>query len=506
MHFATKADDQIRPRSAIAAQLGAHAPDALSFLTGLHETHEPRRRLLMAARQSRQELLDAGEMPDFRADTADIRDGGWRVAPAPADLRVRTVELVTPAEPAALRKARDSGADVLVADLDDLFAGSPAALPAALETLAGLCRTVGDAPGPALMLRPQGLHVVAGPTPGRPAMAACILQAGLFLLHGASALLAAGRTPALVISKLEGAAEAGWWNDLLSDMEARLGLPHGSVRVTASIDTLPAAFEMDEILHALRGRALGLQCGRASFLFSYVKRLRAHRRQLSPLRSAMVMGANVLASLPLLMVRTCHRRGAHAIGCLAAELPVPDDHSADDVHRGRLRADKVREAADGFDGTWVADASQATLVRQVFAEHHAVPDQVHRLREDVDVIAADLLSIHPGRRSEHGVRDTLQVALACVEARLEGRGCVSRNGFLEDAAEAELARTQLWQWVRHGAALADGRPIDAVLVKAMLAAEVAERPDATHVRAAVAILEDAVLAPDLPEFLFPLPA
>jgi malate synthase len=489
-------------------------PRALSFLDGLQTVHNPIRRILLSARRSRQDLIDAGAFPDFSEETAHVRAGDWTVAPAPAGLRRRVVELAAPARARTILDGLGSGADVLVADFDDMLSPTWDNLVEAQLALCDRWSAAGlashpVASSPALMVRPRGLHlederlVVAG----RP-VAACIFDAGLYLFHNAASIVAAGGVPALYVSKLESRREAMFWDALLGDIENRLGLEQGTVKVTVSIETLPAAFEMDEILHAMRSRILGLQSGRASFLFSFIKRLRGHKRFLTPDRSSMMMGANVLASYPLLLVQTCHRRGAFAIGNLAAMLPVSSDHRANDVGLGKLRADKEREASDGYDGTWVGRASQVQVARSVFQNHGVVDNQLAVLRDDVDVIASDLLSIHPGRRTESGLRDTVRIALDYIEAWLRGEGALERHGMLEDGGSAELARAQLWQWVHHGALLSDGRPITADLVLATIDDEVSRlqaelQQDYARRRFADAAerVQAAVLAPEFQEFL-----
>lgn len=506
-------------RADITGEAGPEAdilsPEALAFLDALQAVHNPIRRVLIAARRSRQDLIDAGAFPDFPEDTAHVRAGDWTVAPIPPALARRVVELAVPARPAALKDGLSSGSDVLVADFDDMLSPTWDNLVGAQRALKARWNAEGLAahpPGasPAVMVRPRGLHLEDEriSTGGR-AVAACILDAGLYLFHNAGAIVAAGGIPALYLSKLESRREAAFWEALLGDIENRLRLEPGTVKVTVSIETLPAAFEMDEILHALRWRILGLQSGRSSFLFSFIKRLRGHKRFLSPDRSAMVMGANVLASYPLLLVQTCHRRGAFAIGNLAPLLPISSDHRANDVALGKLRADKEREASDGYDGTWVAHPSQVAVARGVFDHHGVVDNQLAVRREDVDVIASDLLSIHPGRRTEAGLRDTVRIALDYIEAWLRGEGALDRHGVLEDGGSAELARAQLWQWVHHGALLSDGRPITADLVLSTIDEEVARRraelprQDFERRRFADAAqrVQAVVLAPVFEEFL-----
>ncbi len=445
-------------------------PAALAFVGAMVRRFGAPLQQLLADRAERRTRIAAGARLDFLAETADIRAGTWGVAPAPADLERRVVEIHAPAERHALAAALGSGADVVVADLEDavtptwdnVIAGQRILRDAVRGTLAD----DGGAP-PALVVRPRGLHLperhllVDGRIPP-----AALVDAALFVFHNARALMARGSAPYLYLAKLESHVEAAWWAEVLSAFEDELGLPRSTVRVSVLIETLPATFEMDEILHALRDRVTALNCGRWDFIFSAIKVRRDDASALLPDRAQVTIHQPVLRAFTQLAVRTCHRRGVHAIGGMSNQVPEADDLDAAKRAHAEVADEKRREAADGFDGAWVADPAMVATARDAFdALLCGAPHQRHVLRQDVRVTPADLMRTPQGTRTEAGLRHNIRVGITYIEGWLRGRGHVAIDGLLEDASTVEIARTQVWQWVHHRARLTDGRAVTQQLVE-----------------------------------------
>jgi malate synthase len=460
-------------------------PPALAFLADLHRRFEPARQDLLARRRERQARFDAGERPDFLPETQAIRDGDWQIAPIPADLLDRRVEITGPVDRKMIINGLNSGAKVFMADFED--ASSPT-WPNMIEGQINLKDYWSGAIGftdpasakvyavcaspAALMVRPRGwhLHEAHLRVDGKP-ISASLFDFGLYAFHNAGTIAARGRTPAFYLPKLESHREARLWNDVFARAEEQLGLPPGTLKATILIETLPAAFEMDEILYEMRDRILGLNCGRWDYIFSYIKRLRTHKACLTPDRAAMVMGSNFLAAYSLLLIRTCHRRGAFAMGGMAAQVPIKGDPAANAAAFEKVRLDKQREAADGHDGTWVAHPDLVPVALEVFDRLMPSQNQLNRLRDDIDIIADDMLQVHPGRRTEAGLRENIRVGIQYIEAWLRGRGCVPLYNLMEDAATAEICRAQIWQWLHHAAALSDGRKVTPELFREIVADE-----------------------------------
>lgn len=459
-------------------------PEALAFLTRLHRRFEPQRQLRLAARQARQAEFDAGALPAFREDTRAIRESDWRVAPIPAALLDRRVEITGPVDPKMVINALNSGANCYMADFEDSTAPTWANLiqgqHAMRDAVAGTLAFDGDngkqyrlkpeAERAVLLVRPRGWHLdekhvmVDGAR-----MSASLFDLGLFAFHNAGALTAKDRGPYFYLPKLQSMEEAALWNAVLDEIEVLLNLPQGAMKVTVLIETLPAAFEMDEILHALRSRIVGLNCGRWDYIFSYIKTLRAHRDRVLPERGQVTMTQPFLKSYSELLIKTCHRRGAHAMGGMAAQIPNPRDAEANAAAFARVEADKLREAAAGHDGTWVAHPGLIALARGIFDARMPGPHQHDVRRDDVNATADDLLRPSLGTISTAGFYGNVEVCVRYLAAWLDGNGCVPIHGMMEDAATAEIARAQLWQWLHNGALhLADGTPVDFALLERAL--------------------------------------
>ena len=501
-------------------------PAAKTFLAGLHRRFESRRRELLAARRLRQARFDAGGLPDFRADTRAIREREWRVAPLPGALRDRRVEITGPVDPKMVINALNSGASCYMADFEDSTAPTWQNLLTGQRALREAVRGTLEFDGggkqyrlrpfdeqAVLLVRPRGWHLdekhvlVAGER-----MSASLFDAGLFAFHSADVLAAKDRGPYFYLPKLESMEEAQLWDDALAHMEQALGLPAGQIKVTVLIETLPAALEMDEILHALRGRIAGLNCGRWDYIFSYIKTFRRHPGRVLPERGQVTMAQPFLKAYSELLIQTCHRRGAHAMGGMAAQIPVSGDPEANERALARVRADKLREVTAGHDGTWVAHPALIPVARQVFDERMPIAHQQHLLREDVLVIRDDLVAPPLGTITRVGFEGNVEVCARYLAAWLDGSGCVPINWLMEDAATAEIARAQLWQWLHHAdggrepLCLDDGTAIDFVLFDAALL-NVASRlsdpslPGAGRMREALAMLEELTRRDVLEDFL-----
>ena len=457
--------------------------DALAFLARLHRLVEPRRQQLLQARRQRQARYDAGVLPDFRIDTKAIRESNWTVAPIPAALQDRRVEITGPVERKMIINALNSGAKVFMADFEDSSAPSFAnqldgqinLRDAVNGTLTfrspeGKDYRIGANPA-VLVIRPRGWHLperhvtVDGET-----MAGALVDFGLFAFHNARALHARDLGPYFYLPKLEAMEEAALWDEAMAMAEDELDLPIGTMKATVLIETLPAVFQMHEILHALRGRAVGLNCGRWDYIFSYLKTLRRHRDRLLPERGQVVMTVPFLKAYSELLIQTCHRRGAFAMGGMAAQIPIKGDEDANEKAMAKVRADKLREVQAGHDGTWVAHPALVPVAKDIFDRHMPSPNQLHIKREDVDVGRDTLISPCGGTISRAGFDNNVEVALRYTAAWLEGLGCVPIHHLMEDAATAEIARAQLWQWVHHGSLeFPDHAPIDFALFDHALA-------------------------------------
>ena len=461
--------------------------EAIALVAKLHREFEPRRRELLEARVARAGALDEGAEPDFLPETAHIRDDkSWRVAPAPPDLQDRRVEITGPVDRKMIINALNSGAKVFMADFEDsntptwenTIQGQINLRDAVNGTITftnpdGKEYALGETLA-TLLVRPRGWHLIEKHVlvDGEP-VSAGIFDLGLYLFHNAKTLLAKGSGPYFYLPKMESHLEARLWNDVFLVIEDELGIPPGSMRATVLIETILAAFEMDEILYELREHSAGLNCGRWDYIFSVIKKFRTRPDFVLADRALVTMTTHFMRSYSLLAIKTCHARDAHAIGGMAAQIPIKNDPAANEEALAKVRADKEREANDGHDGTWVAHPGLVPIAMEAFDAVMTGPNQIDRKREDVTITAKDLLTFVPeGPITEQGLRTNISVGVQYLGAWLNGIGCVPINNLMEDAATAEISRSQVWQWI-HSAngVLDDGRKVDADLFRSMLAEE-----------------------------------
>ena len=457
----------------------------MAFVEDLARRFRPRIDDLLERRRAVQAQVDTGVRPDFLPETSGIRSGDWKVAPAPADLQNRRVEITGPVDRKMIINALNSGANVYMADFEDATSPTWANIIGGQSNLIdAVRRSISyEQPGTGkryslkstiatLLVRPRGLHlperhfvVDDRPAPGS------LFDFGMFFFHNAEALIAAGTGPYFYLPKLQSHLEARLWNDVFLHAQSALEIPAGTIKATVLIETLPAAFEMDEILYELREHSAGLNCGRWDYIFSAIKTLRNDPGFVMPDRVQVTMDAPFLKAYAQLLIRTCHRRGAHAMGGMAAQIPIKDDPEANARALDKVRADKLREVREGHDGTWVAHPALVDVALGVFDEGMTTPNQLSRLREDVTVSAAALIEPPRGTRTEAGLRHNIRVGIQYLEAWLGGQGAVPIYNLMEDAATAEISRTQIWQWLKHRATLDDGRVVTRALVEQLIAEE-----------------------------------
>jgi malate synthase len=497
--------------------------EALAFIAGLHRRFNRRRLELLEHRQQRQKHFDAGRLPDFLPETKSVREGDWTVAKIPADLLNRRIEITGPVDRKMIINALNSGAKVFMADFEDatspVFVNMVEGQANLKDRWAGKIDFADPRSGKSyalkketavLMVRPRGWHlperhvVVDGEE-----VSGSLFDFGLYVFHCAKAQIAQGSTPAFYLPKLESHLEARLWNDVFSDAERELGVPHGTFKATILIETLPAAFEMDEILYELRDHIVGLNCGRWDYIFSFIKRLGKNQAFLTPDRSEMTMGKAFLSAYSLLLIKTCHRRGAFAMGGMAAQIPIKGDQKANEAAFAKVRADKEREATNGHDGTWVAHPDLVPIAMEVFNRLMPEPNQLSKKRDDVHVKQTDLLEVHKGKRTEEGLRENIRVGVQYIEAWLRGRGAVPIYNLMEDAATAEISRAQVWQWLHLKAKLDDGREVTPAMFRDALAGEMervkgevgAKAFDGGRFKEATALFSDMSLSDTFDEFL-----
>jgi len=458
------------------------SPEALAFLEELSRRFAPDIYEALDRRARRQERLAHGEALDFLPETAGVRAANWSVNPLPRDLERRTVEITGPTDRKMVINALNSGADVFMADFED--ATSPTwenLIEGQLNLYLAVRRKLSfDDPATGkhyslneriavLVVRPRGLHLPERhvtldgiPIPG------ALLDFGLYFFHNARELLGRGTGPYFYLPKLESHREARIWNEVFLFAEEALRLEPGTIKATVLIETLPAAFEMDEILYELRHHSAGLNCGRWDYIFSFIKTRQDDPAAVLPDRSQVTMEQPCMRAYTQLAIRTCHRRGVHSMGGMAAQIPIKNDEARNVAALDKVRADKLREVRDGHDGTWVAHPGLVPVAREVFEAHMKGPNQIDRLREDVRVSAPDLLRVPEGTRTEEGLRLNVRVGIQYIESWLRGQGCVPLYSLMEDAATAEISRAQVWQWIHHGASLEDGRRVTADLLRAVI--------------------------------------
>ncbi len=505
------------------AHAGILTPEALAFVQSLAQRFEPRRRELMARRETVQADIDAGRLPDFPPETKSVRDADWSVAPVPADLADRRVEITGPVDRKMVINALNSGAKTYMADFEDSHSPTwTGTIDGQINLRDAVGRTI-EFTNPAgkryrlndqtatLIVRPRGWHLVEKHVlvGGQP-VSGSLFDFGLFFFHNAKRLIARGSGPYFYLPKMESHLEARLWNDVFVAAQDALNIPQGTIKATVLIETILAAFEMDEILYELKDHSAGLNCGRWDYIFSFIKRFKKVPGYLFPDRAQITMTRHCMRSYSLLAIKTCHRRGAHAIGGMAAQIPIKNDADQNREALEKVRADKTREATDGHDGTWVAHPGLVPIAMEEFDKVMPAANQIDRLRNDVHVTAADLLKLPAGSITEAGMRTNISVGIQYMANWLSGLGCVPLYHLMEDAATAEISRSQLWQWVHHPhAAIDDGRSITPELFRSMLTeemekigAEVGETTFGQGKYAQAAELFEAIITDDnLAEFL-----
>lgn len=498
-------------------------PEAVGFFATLQRKYNARRLELLAAREARQAKFDAGELPDFLPETQDIRDGDWKIAGVPADLQDRRVEITGPVDRKMIINALNSGANVFMSDFED--ASSPTwtnMIEGQINLRDANARKI-DFTDPnngktyklndkiaTLLVRPRGWHLDEAHVlvDGQPASGG-IFDFALYFFHNVKQRLENGSGTYFYWPKMESHLEARLWNDIFVDAQEAMGVPIGTIKGTVLIETITATFEMEEILYELRDHIVGLNCGRWDYIFSFIKRFRNRPDFILPDRAQVTMDKAFLRNYSLHLITVCHRRGAHAMGGMAAQIPVKDDEAANEAASAKVRADKEREASDGHDGTWVAHPALVPVAKEVFDRLMPEPNQVNKHKPDLSMSQADLLELHQGDITEDGVRHNIRVGVQYIEAWLGGRGAVPLYNLMEDAATAEISRAQIWQYIRHGAKLSDGRQVTKELFLDLLDQEMsslkqqlgADRFDGGNFAKAIEIFSEMSTSENFEEFL-----
>jgi malate synthase len=498
-------------------------PEALRFVAGLQRQFGARRLELLALREERQARLDTGDRPDFLPETAAIRAAEWKVAPIPADLQDRRVEITGPVDRKMVINALNSGANVFMADFEDSntptwtnqIEGQMNIRDAVRRTIEFTAPDTGkkyrlNEKIAVLMVRPRGWHLPERHllVDGKVASGS-LFDFGLFLFHNSKEQKARGTGPYFYLPKLEHRLEARLWNDVFVRAQATLGIPVGTIRATVLIETILGAFQMDEILHELKDHSAGLNCGRWDYIFSFIKKFSRRPDCLLPDRSLVTMEKHFLASYVKHLIRTCHRRGIHAMGGMAAFIPIKSDPEVNAVAIAKVEADKWREVTAGHDGTWVAHPGLVGVAKKIFDEGMPTPNQISVVPGGEPVTAADLLKVPEGPVTEKGVRQNVNIGLLYLESWLRGTGCVPLYNLMEDAATTEISRSQLWQWIHHSAKLEGNGVLDERRYRAIFDEEVAAIRGRVgedgwaageYVRA-TRLFDRMVLAKEFPEFL-----
>lgn len=499
-------------------------PEALSFIEELERNFGKRRVELLQYRQKRQDELNRGKLPEFLPETKHIRYGDWTIAPLPQDLQDRRVEITGPTDRKMMINALNSGAKVFMADCED--ATSPTwenLMEGQVNLQDAVNRTISfenkdgkkyelNEKTAVLIVRPRGLHLEEKhlQLDGK-SISGSFFDFGMYFFHNVKNLLARGTGPYFYLPKLESHMEARLWNDVFVFAQERLGVAKGTIKATVLLETIMAAFEMDEILFELREHSAGLNCGRWDYIFSYLKKLRNHKDVILPDRAQVKMTVPFMRSYSLLAIQTCHRRKAPAIGGMAAQIPVRNNPAANEEAFAKVRADKEREARDGHDGTWVAHPGLVPVALEVFDREMPVPNQIHTTKQQkITITAQDLLEVPGGTITEEGVRVNINVGIQYVESWLSGRGAAPIHNLMEDAATAEISRAQLWQWIRHPkGVLTDGRKVTVEMYEQFKAEELEKIKQeigrqAFHdgrFKEAVELFDDLILKDEFTEFL-----
>ena len=503
----------------LAASPAILTDDALSFVANLHRKFNSTREQLLARRAVRQLEFDAGKMPDFLPDTRKVRESEWKVAATPTDLQKRLVEITGPVERKMMINAFNSGANVFMADFEDSLSPTWENVVEGQQNLIDAVRRTIEFSSPegksyrlnpqvaVLLVRPRGWHlfekhIVVDGVP----VSASILDFGLYFFHNARELLQRKTGPYFYLPKMESHLEARLWNDVFNAAQDALNIPRGTIRATVLVETLPAAFEMDEILYELRDHASGLNAGRWDYMFSLIKKFRNRADLALPDRVQVTMTVPFMRAYTELLVRTCHRRGAHAMGGMAPFIPNRKNPEINEKALAKVRDDKLREAGDGFDGTWVAHPDLVPVAMEVFQKALGEKaNQKEKLRQDVKVAGAQLVDTHVpgGTITEGGFRNNVSVALQYLNSWLSGNGAVAIFNLMEDAATAEISRAQLWQWITNRAKLEDGTVASRELYQKIRDEELEKIGGRTQgrMREAVELLDSLVLNREFSEFL-----
>ena len=492
-------------------------PEALEFLSQLAQRFEPRRLGLLERRVARQAELDSGKLPDFLPETAGVRQGNWTVGPIPKDLQDRRVEITGPVERKMIINALNSGASVFMADFED--SNSPTwenniegqiNLRDAINGSISFASPEGkqyklNERTATLLVRPRGWHLSEKHVlvDGKP-ISGSLFDFGLYFFSNAAPLIAKGTGPYFYLPKMESHVEARLWNEVFVFAQDYLKIPRGTIRATVLIETILAAFEMDEILYELRDHSSGLNCGRWDYIFSFIKKFRNRPDFLLPNRAQVTMDRDFLKAYVDLLIQTCHRRGIHAMGGMAAQIPIKSDPEANEKALEKVRQDKLREVKAGHDGTWVAHPGLVPVAKEIFDRYMPQPNQLSVKREDVHISQRDLLKVPAGEITEQGLHLNVDVGIQYLESWLRGNGCVPIYNLMEDAATAEISRAQVWQWLRHGARLSDGRNITRELVSQVIGEELVKlkaRSGTGKFDSAAQLFERMMTGGDFPDFM-----
>ncbi len=495
---------------------------AVQFLAELSRNFESRRQELLKKRITRQAEIDSGKLPDFLSETKKIRESSWTVAPIPHDLLDRKVEITGPVDRKMIINALNCGANVFMADFED--SNSPTwhnNLEGQINLYDAVRRKI-DFTSPegkhyalkektaTLLVRPRGWHLNEKHfIVDKSQVSASLFDFGLYFFNNAKQLIANGTGPYFYLPKMESHLEARLWNDVFVFSQKKLGIPNGTIRATVLIETILASFEMDEILYELKDHSSGLNCGRWDYIFSFIKKFKNKPDFILPDRASVTMDKHFLKSYVELLIQTCHKRGIHAMGGMAAQIPIKSDPIKNEIALEKVRQDKLREVKAGHDGTWVAHPDLVPVAMEIFLKNSSGANQLGVKREDVKVTASDLLSVPRGDITENGLRTNINVGIQYLEAWLRGMGCVPLYYLMEDAATAEISRTQVWQWVKHQAKMSDGRTVTADLVKKMTQEELQkirtligeQKYDSGQFKRASSLFEDMMTRRECPDFL-----